>query len=250
VVTASTPGYTRYGTRTTCVCMAQWLPAFETLARARGLLDGPLGIAQLTGTAKKSAETHTRGGAADWWQTSTALRDLAREMGAAAWIRGAPAFDPHTHAVLNGCPHNTPARYQVEAYKAGFDGLGKGGRATQESKTRRSLRTWSEGIKWAEAQTPSIEEDDMYTDKDRERDDRTHDRVLKLMGPVEEIHKWVRGVATAMPTVQRWVGYLMPAATKQTEGIAALREQVEQLAATTSDADAQQKLEQIKALLS
>lgn len=43
-ITASTPGYTLYGTRTTCMCMAQWLDAFETLARARGLLDGPLGI--------------------------------------------------------------------------------------------------------------------------------------------------------------------------------------------------------------
>lgn len=97
---------------------------------------------------------------------------------------------------------------------------------------------------------PESEEDDMYTDKDRERDDRTHDRVLKLMGPIEEIHKWVRGVATAMPTVQRWVGYLLPAAQKQAEGLAGLREQVEQLAATTTDDDARQKLEQIKALLS
>jgi hypothetical protein len=248
VVTASTPGYTRYGTRTTCVCMAQWLPAFETLARARGLLDGPLDITQLTGNAKDSAATHTRGGAADWWETDVALRDLAREMGAAAWIRGAP-FEPHTHAVLNGCPHNTPARYQVEAYKAGYDGLGKGGRGTRETNTRRSLRTWSEGIKWAEAQT---QEDEMAAEDVaaiNARLDEINGRVLKLMRPTEEIHGWVRGIATALPTIQRWVRYLMPAAQQQAEGLAGLRELVEQMQATAPDDEARRQLEQIKAIL-
>lgn len=96
---------------------------------------------------------------------------------------------------------------------------------------------------------PETQEDDM-TPEERDTLNRVDQRLLTLMGPIEDIHKWVRGVATAMPTVQRWIGYLMPAATKQTEGIAALREQVEQLAATATDDAARQKLEQIKALLS
>lgn len=248
-ITAKTTGFTTFRGRVACTCLAQWLPEFEAAAQRLGLIEGELDITQLTGGAAASGGTHTRGGAFDIWETLQKLVELAREMGAAAWIRTKEqGFKPHTHGVLNGCPHNAPARYQVTAYLAGFNGLGKGGRGRRETDQPRTLRTWREGIAWARAQhgtTPTTEEDDMTPEQAQKLND-THDRVLALMRPVEETHGLVRGVAKAIPTIQRWIGYLMPAAQRQEESLTVLRAQLA-AAAAAADPSVKADLERLAA---
>jgi hypothetical protein len=139
-----------------CPCLATWLPAFEAELQRRGILAGPLHIYQLIGGAAASAGTHSQGGAFD-------LLDLpgdedlvvARQMGAdATWSRGpAQGFTPHVHGVLTGCPHNGPAHYQIDAVKAGFNGLGHLGRGAPDDGPRPlSGRTWQQGLAWARQQ--------------------------------------------------------------------------------------------------
>lgn len=154
-----------------CPCLAEWLPVYEAELQRRGVLTGPLRLYQLIGTAAASAATHSKGGSFD-------ITDLvgntdvwvARQMGAdATWARtAAQGFTPHLHGVLTGCPHNAPARYQIDAVRGGFNGLGPGGRGGRDDGPRPlSGRTWREGIAWAK----KLQEDDMpYTDwpeKDR-----------------------------------------------------------------------------------
>lgn len=249
-VTSSTPGFTKFRGRTSCDCLAEWLVVFEALALRLGIIKRPLQITQLTGGAAASGGTHEEGGAWDIWDILPALVWLAREMGSASWIRTKEQkFTPHTHGVLNGCPHNGPARYQVVAYLAGYNGLGKGGRGTRETSARK-LRTWREGITWAKSQlenttdTAPTEEDDM-TPEEREMLKNTHDRVLTIMRPVEETRTLVGGVAKAFPTVQRWVSYLMPAAERQEKGLDALRDQVAAAQIETSDPALKAELEDI-----
>lgn len=139
-----------------CSCLAKWLPAFEAELLRRGLIKQSIDVYQLTGSAAASAGTHAKGGAFDIAQTSPAAIGLARQMGAdATWHRRrSQGFDvDHTHGVLRGCPHNGPARYQIAAVDAGFNGLGAGGRGGKDDGPRPlSGRTWSEGIAWANAQ--------------------------------------------------------------------------------------------------
>jgi hypothetical protein len=150
--------------RPACPCQAEWLPAFEHEAQRRGILAGPLPIAQLIGGAPASGGTHVAGGAADWSHVD-GLVWLARQMGAdATWFRpelfrdGVRVWPEHDHSVLRGCAHNEPARYQIDAVDDGFDGLGAGGRGGPDDGPRPlSLRTWREGIAWAR----QAEEDDM-----------------------------------------------------------------------------------------
>ena len=83
---------------------------------------------------------------------------VARQMGAdATWHRregwDGGAGKEHTHGVLRGCPHNEPARYQLDAVDAGFDGLGTAGRAGPDDGPRPlARRTWEQGIVWARTQ--------------------------------------------------------------------------------------------------
>lgn len=148
--TARTPGFTTFqtlwGPRTACECLAQWLPAF---ARRLGVSVEALQITQLTGGASASAGTHSQGGAADLLSTDREWVRIAREMGAAAWVRTrAQGFDvDHIHLVLNGCPHNGPARYQIDALARGRNGLANNG--PDPGPGPRKLRTWSQGIAWA-----------------------------------------------------------------------------------------------------
>ena len=138
-----------------CRCLVTWLPVYEALLLARGIIREQLDITQLIGKAKASAGTHAGGGAYDVLQHSDEALQLAREMGAAAWHRGAPAFDvEHQHGVLNGCEHNRPARYQIDALRAGYNGLGAAGRGGKDDGPtyHRPLRTWRDGIEWALAQ--------------------------------------------------------------------------------------------------
>ena len=142
-----------------CPCLAEWLPVYESELQRRGILRGSLTIYQLIGGAAASAGTHSEGGAFD-------LLDLpgdeeiwvGRQMGAdALWSRpynwdGQGGMD-HDHGVLRGCPHNGPARYQIAAVDAGFNGLGHLGEGGRDTGPRPlSYRTWREGIAWAQAQ--------------------------------------------------------------------------------------------------
>lgn len=159
--TASTAGYTRLrhasGTFVACECLAAWLPVLERLALARGYIKFNLDIIQLTGGNPLSADTHSKGGAFDLWQFDERIVALCREMGApATWMRPW-TNNHHTHGVLSGCIHNAPAYYQVTAQRAGYNGLGVGGRAGKDTHPDPSTyRTWKQGIAWAEAEIAKI----------------------------------------------------------------------------------------------
>jgi hypothetical protein len=144
-----------------CTCLAAWLPAYERELIARGILpkSGALTIYQLIGGAAASAGTHSTGGAFD-------LLDLpggedvaiARQMGAdATWLRpknwdGKNGM-AHIHGVLTGCPHNGPARYQIDAVVRGYNGLGRGGAAApDDGPLPLSHRTWQQGLAWRREQ--------------------------------------------------------------------------------------------------
>lgn len=135
----------------TCTCVRKWIPAFEAELRRRKLLTGNVYLYQLKGGAAASAGTHSQGGAIDMQRLTGAQRQVARNMGGASWGRGpAQGMVNHEHIVLIGCPHNSPARYQVSAYKRGYSGLGYGGVASRDPFTRpATIRTWKQGIKWA-----------------------------------------------------------------------------------------------------
>lgn len=137
-----------------CPCQAEWLPVFERVAQRRGLIPGAIHLFQLIGGAVKSGGTHVAGGADDMLY-APGLVALSREMGAdATWHRpfnwDGDGGSEHIHRVLRGCPHNGPARYQLDAVDDGFNGLGLGGRGGLDDGPRPlSLRTWREGIDWA-----------------------------------------------------------------------------------------------------
>lgn len=138
-----------------CSCLAAWLAAFEAELLRRGVIRERLDVYQLTGDAPQSGGTHA-GGAFDIGQMSDETILVARQMGAdATWARTrAQGFSlPHTHGVLRGCRHNKPARYQIAAVDAGFNGLGLGGRAGEDDGPRPlSKRSWRAGIRWAKRQ--------------------------------------------------------------------------------------------------
>lgn len=154
-----------------CPCQVEWLPVFETEAQRRGTLTGYLPLSQLIGGAAASGGTHSKGGADDTYPLHTitdvdAYVELSREMGAdATWHRpknwdGADGVE-HVHRVLRGCPHNEPARYQITAVDAGFNGLGHLGHGAKDDGPRPlSGRTWRQGIAWAEEQR-QLQEDPM-----------------------------------------------------------------------------------------
>lgn len=138
-----------------CSCLATWLPAYEAELLRRGVIRQSIDIYQLIGGAVASGGTHATGGAFDIAQTQDEAIAVARQMGAdATWFRrknwdgrGGMA---HTHGVLRGCPHNGPARYQIDAVDDGYNGLGRGGRGAADDGPRPlSKRTWQQGIEWA-----------------------------------------------------------------------------------------------------
>lgn len=154
--TPTTPGYTSFRGRTCCTCLAAWLPAFEAELIARGVIKTNIDIAQLTGDAAASASVHSQGGAFDIRQHDAVTIRVARKMGAdATWARTGPSWvgNEHAHGVLTGCPHNSPARYQIEAVLDGYNGLGTVGRGGKDDGPRPLfMRSWQEGIKWQRAQ--------------------------------------------------------------------------------------------------
>lgn len=142
-----------------CPCLATWLPVYEAELQRREVLKGPLHIYQLIGTASASAGTHSQGGAFDVLDLpGTVDVEVARQMGAdATWSRplnwDGHGGMPHIHGVLTGCPHNGPAHYQIDAVRAGYNGLGHLGRGARDTGPRPlSGRTWQQGIAWAQRQ--------------------------------------------------------------------------------------------------
>ena len=168
--TTSTPGYTAYidayGKKwTACKCLAQWLPVYEQLLKAKGLIKSCIDVWQLTGAATASAGTHSQGGVYDLlFQTNDQCVIAAREMGApAAWRRDVTPTSSwrktHQHGVLLGCPHNdTTAEYQIVAQRAGYNGLGTNGRLGPDPLKGypKTYRTWEQGIAWAKAQIAAL----------------------------------------------------------------------------------------------
>ena len=163
--TASTPGYTTFRGFVACDCLAQWLPVYERLLKAKGLIKNSIDVWQLTGGAPASGGTHTQGGAYDLlYQTGPEEIACAREMGSGSWGRTvAQGFSkPHQHGCLYGCPHNSPALYQYTAMRNGYNGLGQAtsGRFAgmwgyghlDEYPKPSAWRTWKQGIAWAEVE--------------------------------------------------------------------------------------------------
>jgi hypothetical protein len=130
---------------------------------------------------------------------------LAREMGAwATWPRSNMPIGSnpnlHTHGVLAGCPHNYPARYQLTAVRAGYDGLGPTGRQGRDPLgPPKTYRTWSQGKAWADAEIYRIE-DAMYTDADRARDVETNRTIKALMSQEADRYSYYAGKFNAILT--------------------------------------------------
>jgi hypothetical protein len=144
-----------------CPCLAEWLPVYEAELLRLKVIKQNIDIVQLIGNAKQSGGTHSKGGCADLLQRDATAIKVAREMGAASWHRTqAQGFSEHNHLVLNGCPHNGPAAYQVAALAAGYNGLGVNGhQARDDGPEPRKLRTYKQGIAWAkERQRPLMKE--------------------------------------------------------------------------------------------
>lgn len=145
-----------------CTCLTAWLPVYERL------IDRQLRLFQLVGDAPASAGFHKGGGSIDTAPLTKAELRAARNMGAAAWNRWWDKNN-HAHMRLNGCTHNTVAQPQVTDLNEGRDGTGPlyDNAGTPDNGPRDGvhwpLRTWRQGIEWAEAQ---MEDDDMATAKD------------------------------------------------------------------------------------
>lgn len=193
--------------RPACPCLAAWLPVYEAELQRRGQLAGDLPIYQLIGGAAASGGTHASGGAFDI-SDLTGDQDVwvARQMGAdATWARTrAQGFTPHLHGVLTGCPHNGPARYQIDAVRAGFNGLGSGGQGAPDDGPRPlSGRTWREGIEWAREQEDEMKDADWerLAKLIDERLDAAEDRI-KYRAPSGDLvsrRKWFEGWRKVKP---------------------------------------------------
>jgi hypothetical protein len=165
------PSYTVwFRGRPACPCLAEWLPVFEAELIRRGVVKQSIDITQLIGGADASAGTHSKGGAWDIWQHDPVTVWVARQMGAdATWARttGSFASIKHTHGVLTACPHNGPARYQIDEVRAGGDGLV--GSTPDPGPRPLSGRTWREGLEWAKRQQePEMDLNDKIRPSDPE----------------------------------------------------------------------------------
>ncbi len=133
-----------------CSCLAAWIPVFEDL------IGEELHWFQLVGDAPASEGFHKGGGSGDTRLLTDRELRIARNMGAAAFNRNWPG-NKHAHLRLNGCPHNSVAQPQVDDLNEGRDGTGplwdNAGAPDNGPRdgVKFPLRTWREGIKWAEA---------------------------------------------------------------------------------------------------
>jgi endonuclease/exonuclease/phosphatase family metal-dependent hydrolase len=151
-----------------CSCQRKWLPVYVAELKRRGIV---IRFVQLIGGGKKSGGTHSTGGADDAYLVSWPkgmTRDEAwriviwvgRQMGADARWRRRYNWDnrggeEHGHGVLTGCPHNGPARYQIEDVREGLNGLVSNAR--DDGPRPLSGRTWKQGIVWAQKQAKPVQ---------------------------------------------------------------------------------------------
>ena len=160
--------------RVACPPLAQWLTVYDGLHVARGR--GHVVYYQTMGGADASAGTHNCGSAWDMKYTGDAAIMDAREMGAADWHR-IPGYNGwpytganHNHGLIR-CGDNNCNGYQYTAWLSGHNGLGLNGVGAGDPLPRPSvIRTWQQGIAWAQAQIvqlsipmtiASTQEDDM-----------------------------------------------------------------------------------------
>lgn len=154
-----------------CTCITEWLPVYERL------IGRELRLFQLVGDAPASAGFHKSGGSIDTTPLTDAELRAARNMGGAAWNRWW-TNNNHCHIRLNGCPHNTIAQPQVADLNAGRDGTGPlyDNAGTPDNGPRTGvhwpLRTWRQGIEWAEAQ---MEENEMTPEQATKLDQAARD---------------------------------------------------------------------------
>lgn len=148
---------------------AAWFAAVD-LVKARLDIDLSKRILQALGDADASAGVHRAPGVCVdiriWSLTRAqinAVVALLRECGfAATWYRDWTG-NQHIHAATD-IGIWTPALYQVTAVKAGYDGLGSGGKGGKDTHPKPSAwRTAQTGAAWARAQLAQQEEDDMPT---------------------------------------------------------------------------------------
>lgn len=165
-------GRTAYGSSETVA----WLPVFIRWAKVVHGVD--VVVIQAAGGATASAGTHTDGCAIDirsWNIPADKIAAIllgAREAGGWAWLRTkAQGFDPHIHIALD-CDRYTACSYQVAAAKAGYNGLGSGGRGGRDDGPRPStFRIWSAGVRWLQADIDRhLQEDDMTPEQSAKLD--------------------------------------------------------------------------------
>lgn len=152
--------YVIFRGRETCRCVAEWVPHYEAELIAAGEIKFSIDITQLRGKAAASGNTHSEGGAIDMLQHSANAMRIARQMGAMGFGReknwDGRGGIAHGHLVLVDCPHNGPARYQIVAGNAGYNGLGSGGRGGRDTGPRDGIKwpliSWKQGIVWHQTQ--------------------------------------------------------------------------------------------------
>ena len=138
---------------------------------ARDCPDIDIVLIQAAGSAAASAGTHADGWAIDlqtWHLTREQRERLVAHMrrygASGTWYRYPPAFEPHIHAALDPGRRTTNSSYQVAAARAGYDGLGSGGRRGRDIHSAPAeWITAEEGIRQMAARLPDYEDDTMIS---------------------------------------------------------------------------------------
>ncbi len=151
---------------------------------ARDHPDIEIVLIQAAGSAAASAGTHADGWAIDlqtWHLTREQRERLVAHMrrygASGTWYRYPPAFEPHIHAALDPGRRTTNSSYQVAAVRAGYDGLGSGGRRGRDiHPAPAEWITAEEGIRQMAARFPDYEDDTMISQDGLNQIARTVDR--------------------------------------------------------------------------
>lgn len=178
-----------------CPHMKAWLPIFTEMGVRRGLIKKNWDIVQAQGGSSLSAGTHLQGTALDLTQDDPRVSELAREMGAASWPRGAKYgqnFDPHTHLIID-CSCYSSGDYQITAMKNGYNGLGNNGTGGKDYiKKPSQWRDWKTGADWAIAQLQTPVKVTTTVDKGDDGmgswDDMDSQELTNMRGGMESIN--------------------------------------------------------------
>ncbi len=133
-----------------CTCMETIDPMIDRELVARGIIHQCLDVMQgcySGGRVAASGATHNGGGVRDLAQSGEPYDSHLEMWGYAAFQRDwRDGMDPHTHAVLIGCPHLDPSAHrQVTAWMNKRNGLMSN--APDRDQTRPStIRNWREAV--------------------------------------------------------------------------------------------------------